>query len=93
MRAPGTRGFMAEAVRSRISVSRVTVADTKISFIDGDQGILIYRGYRIENWPRSHPTWRQRICFWKEIFPGNSIWRPSPGSVGQEETSKGSWII
>ncbi len=26
----------------------VVVADTKISFIDGEQGILIYRGYRIE---------------------------------------------
>ncbi len=26
----------------------VTVADTRISFIDGDKGILIYRGYRIE---------------------------------------------
>ncbi len=26
----------------------VTVADTKISFIDGVQGILIYRGFRIE---------------------------------------------
>ncbi|MGC8604426.1 MAG: citrate/2-methylcitrate synthase, partial [Desulfomonilaceae bacterium] len=26
----------------------VTVADTKVSFIDGHQGILIYRGYRIE---------------------------------------------
>ncbi len=26
----------------------VSVADTKISYIDGDQGILIYRGYRIE---------------------------------------------
>jgi len=26
----------------------VTVADTKISYIDGDNGILIYRGYRIE---------------------------------------------
>ncbi|MDD3472324.1 MAG: citrate/2-methylcitrate synthase, partial [Syntrophaceae bacterium] len=26
----------------------ITVADTKISFIDGIQGILIYRGYRIE---------------------------------------------
>lgn len=26
----------------------VTVADTKISFIDGENGILIYRGYRIE---------------------------------------------
>jgi citrate synthase len=26
----------------------VTVADTKISFIDGEKGVLIYRGYRIE---------------------------------------------
>jgi citrate synthase len=26
----------------------VAVADTKISFIDGEKGILIYRGYRIE---------------------------------------------
>lgn len=26
----------------------VTVADTKVSFIDGEQGVLIYRGYRIE---------------------------------------------
>ncbi len=31
-----------------IGLRGVTVADTKISFIDGDQGILIYRGYRIE---------------------------------------------
>jgi citrate synthase len=27
----------------------VTVADTKISFIDGEKGVLIYRGYRIED--------------------------------------------
>jgi len=26
----------------------VTVADTRISFIDGEKGILLYRGYRIE---------------------------------------------
>jgi citrate synthase len=31
----------------------VTVADTKISFIDGEQGILIYRGYRIEELAKS----------------------------------------
>ena len=31
-----------------IGLRGVTVADTKISFIDGNQGILIYRGYRIE---------------------------------------------
>jgi len=31
-----------------IGLRGVTVADTKISFIDGNEGILIYRGYRIE---------------------------------------------
>ena len=40
---------MAEAMRVKnIGLRGVTVADTKISFIDGEQGILIYRGYRIE---------------------------------------------
>src|SRR5512139_1158285 len=40
---------MAEGVRVKnIGLRGVTVADTKISFIDGEQGILIYRGYRIE---------------------------------------------
>ncbi|MFZ2446649.1 MAG: citrate synthase [Syntrophobacteraceae bacterium] len=31
-----------------IGLRGVTVADTKISYIDGENGILIYRGYRIE---------------------------------------------
>lgn len=31
-----------------IGLRGVAVADTKISFIDGHQGVLIYRGYRIE---------------------------------------------
>ena len=40
---------MAEAVRVKnIGLRGVTVADTKVSFIDGENGILIYRGYRIE---------------------------------------------
>ncbi len=38
-----------ETVRVKnIGLRGVTVADTKISFIDGEQGVLIYRGYRIE---------------------------------------------
>jgi citrate synthase len=45
---------MAETVRVKNAGLRgVTVADTKISFIDGEQGILIYRGYRIEELARS----------------------------------------
>src|SRR5574340_852145 len=40
---------MKETVRVKNTGLRgVPVADTKISFIDGEQGILIYRGYRIE---------------------------------------------
>ncbi len=40
---------MAESVRVKnIGLRGVTVADTKISFIDGGEGVLIYRGYRIE---------------------------------------------
>ena len=40
---------MSETVNVKnIGLRGVTVADTKVSFIDGAQGILIYRGYRIE---------------------------------------------
>ena len=40
---------MAEAVNVKnIGLRGVTVADTKVSFIDGEKGVLIYRGYRIE---------------------------------------------
>ncbi len=39
----------AGAVRLKnIGLRGVTVADTKISHVDGENGILIYRGYRIE---------------------------------------------
>jgi len=41
---------MAEAVNVKnMGLRGVTVADTKVSFIDGEKGILIYRGYRIED--------------------------------------------
>jgi citrate synthase len=40
---------MAETVSVKnIGLRGVTVADTKVSFIDGEEGVLIYRGYRIE---------------------------------------------
>ena len=40
---------MAEAVNVKnIGLRGVTVADTKVSFIDGEKGILRYRGYPIE---------------------------------------------
>jgi len=41
--------IMAQTVNVKnVGLRGVTVADTKISFIDGENGILIYRGYRIE---------------------------------------------
>lgn len=41
---------MAETVNVKnIGLRGVTVADTKVSFIDGEKGVLIYRGYRIED--------------------------------------------
>ena len=38
----------AEVRAKNIGLRGVTVADTKISYIDGENGVLIYRGYRIE---------------------------------------------
>jgi citrate synthase len=38
----------APARMKNIGLRGVTVADTKISHVDGEKGILIYRGYRIE---------------------------------------------
>lgn len=41
---------MAEDIRIKNTGLRgVKVADTKVSFIDGEKGVLIYRGYRIED--------------------------------------------
>jgi citrate synthase len=41
--------LMAQAVSVKNTGLRgVAVADTKISFIDAEKGVLIYRGYRIE---------------------------------------------
>jgi citrate synthase len=44
--APGAR-------LKNIGLRGVTVADTKISHVDGENGILIYRGYRIEDLARN----------------------------------------
>jgi hypothetical protein len=44
------RQAMTEETRVKnIGLRGVTVADSAISFIDGEKGVLIYRGYRIED--------------------------------------------
>jgi citrate synthase len=35
---------------------------SRITFIDGDQGILRYRGYPISSLPRKAVSWRWLIC-------------------------------
>src|SRR5512141_1933368 len=41
------------ASTKNIGLRGVKVADTKISHVDGENGILIYRGYRIEDLARN----------------------------------------
>ena len=43
----------ATASVKNIGLRGVIVADTKISFIDGNEGVLVYRGYRIEDLARN----------------------------------------
>jgi len=79
---------MAENVRVKnIGLRGVMVADTKISFIDGEKGILIYRGYRIEELAQRSsfmetaylllqgilPSTRQLEDFSREVIEARSI--------------------
>jgi citrate synthase len=48
----GEKKTAAPARLKNIGLRGVTVADTKISHVDGENGILIYRGYRIEELAR-----------------------------------------
>ena len=49
-----TEDTVAETVNVKnVGLRGVTVADTKVSFIDGEKGVLIYRGYRIEELAQS----------------------------------------
>jgi citrate synthase len=54
IKEPRGEAKMAEAAKVKnIGLRGVTVADTKICHIDGENGILIYRGYRIEELARN----------------------------------------
>ena len=50
----------------------VTVADTKISFIDGEKGILIYRGYRIEDLAERSNFMETAFLLLNGYLPGSS---------------------
>jgi citrate synthase len=54
IKKPEKGAAMPEALNVKNTGLRgVTVADTKISHVDGENGILIYRGYRIEDLARN----------------------------------------
>jgi len=73
--------FEGEPMKEAVSVKNiglrgVAVADTKISFIDGDKGVLIYRGYRIEELA-------ERSSFMETAFLVLNGDLPTPSELGQ----------
>jgi len=61
-----------EHVIKNTGLRGVTVADTKISYIDGKKGVLIYRGYRIEDLAR-HSTFEETAyLILKGVLPTSS---------------------
>ena len=46
-----------------IGLRGVVVADTAVSFIDGQEGILIYRGTGSRSWPKVLLSWKPLTCF------------------------------
>ena len=52
-----------------IGLRGVTVADTKISHVDGENGILIYRGYRIEELAQSSTFEETAYLLHHDVLP------------------------
>ncbi len=71
---------MNETVRVKnIGLRGVTVADTKVSFIDGEKGVLIYRGYRIEELAQHSSFMETAYLLLKGILPDQKSWKLSAG--------------
>ena len=67
---------MAEVVRTKnVGLRGVTVADTKISFIDGEKGVLIYRGYRIEELAESSSYLETAYLLLNGLLPAKDVLR------------------
>ena len=62
---------MAErTVRTKnIGLRGIAVADTKISYIDGERGVLIYRGYRIEELAENSTFPETTYLLFYEVLP------------------------
>lgn len=67
---------MAEAViRKNSGLRGVSVADTKISFIDGEAGVLIYRGYRLEDLAENSSFLEVAFLLLQGRLPGEKEYR------------------
>ena len=63
---------MKESVNVKnIGLRGVTVADTKVSFIDGNKGVLVYRGYRIEDFAQNASFPEVAYLLLHETLPDN----------------------
>ncbi len=60
------------ATTKNIGLRGVKVADTKISHVDGENGILIYRGYRIEDLAKNSTFEETAYLLLHDRLPGAS---------------------
>ena len=73
---------MAETVNVKnVGLRGVTVADTKISFIDGEKGVLIYRGYRIEQLAEKSSFLEVAFLILNGYLPGKNELKEFEGRV------------
>jgi len=64
---------MNQEVRTKnIGLRGVTVADTKISFIDGEKGVLIYRGYLIQDLAERSSFAETAYLLLNSVLPGKT---------------------
>ncbi len=76
---------MAETVNVKnVGLRGVTVADTKISFIDGEKGVLIYRGYRIEQLAGSAVFLEVAYLLLNGVLPGKKEFGEFENQVTKE---------
>lgn len=78
---------MATEVRYKnIGLRGVTVADTKISYIDGENGILIYRGFRIEDLAERSTFTETAYLLLEGELPGRSRLEEFEGDLAAART-------
>lgn len=66
------KGMESEVRLKNTGLRGVKVADTKISYIDGEQGVLIYRGYRIEELAERSTFMETAYLLLKGSLPSNT---------------------